>query len=289
MLRIGIKDVHGDQVFTFTGDAVTIGRHPTNDLVLSKPAISRRHAKLVVDRLKQEVVIEDSGSTSGVHVAGRKIRGPQVVSPDDEIRIGDVVVRARLDRLVPEDVTDETEQGLLDTLRVNPRDDETRAVYADWLEERGKVAQADFLRTQVAARRVSSADDPAFAAASARLAALASRVGIGWRARVAMTFVEPTTCGAVAGAKPLGFELACPTRWDEMAPTALDGVRSCRACKKDVVYCATIDEARTYAEEGGCVAIDIGISRSPDDLTPPRRLMMGRVAPNFAARGKRQE
>jgi uncharacterized protein (TIGR02996 family) len=214
-----------------------------------------------------------------------------VVSPDDEIRIGDVVVRARLDLLVPEDVTEETEQDLLETLRVNPRDDETRAVYADWLEERGKVAQADFLRTQVVARRVSSADDPAFAAASARLTSLASMVGIGWRARVAMTFVEPTTCGAAAGAdqEPLGFELACPMRWDEMAPTPLDGVRSCRACKKDVVYCASIEEARTYAEEGGCVAIDIGTPRSPDDLTSPRYLVAGRIAPNFAARGKRQE
>jgi uncharacterized protein (TIGR02996 family) len=288
VLRVRVKDVRDERVFTFTGDVVTIGRTPQNDLVLRHDTVSRRHAKLVVDRAKREVVIEDVASTCGVEVASLMVhRSP--VGPEDEIRLGQVRLRVWLDLLLPEDVDEDTEQTFLNALRVNPRDDETRAVYADWLEERGKAPQAEFLRTQIAARQVPSADDPRFAAASRRLRALAEKVGAGWRARVAMTFIEATTCGAATtDAAPLAFELECPKRWDEMTPTEMDGVRRCDVCKKDVVYCTSIEEARTCAEDGGCVAIDAAVKRSPDDLLSASSLVRGRIVPNFSSRGARQ-
>ncbi len=40
-------------------------------------------------------------------------------------------------------------QTFLDALRANPQDDVTRLVQADWLEEQGEGARADFIRTQV--------------------------------------------------------------------------------------------------------------------------------------------
>jgi len=42
------------------------------------------------------------------------------------------------------------EFALLKTIRVQPRDDGPRLVYADWLEERGECAHSEFIRVQIA-------------------------------------------------------------------------------------------------------------------------------------------
>jgi uncharacterized protein (TIGR02996 family) len=42
-----------------------------------------------------------------------------------------------------------TEEGLLTDIRDNPEDDTTRLIYADWLDEHGQPARADFIRAQV--------------------------------------------------------------------------------------------------------------------------------------------
>lgn len=61
--------------------------------------------------------------------------------------------------------------------------DASMVVYADWLDERGRAAQAELLRLQLAARDV----DPlggAFARFDDRLAALVEQVPFGWRCHV---------------------------------------------------------------------------------------------------------
>jgi uncharacterized protein (TIGR02996 family) len=40
-------------------------------------------------------------------------------------------------------------EGLVNALHSNPRDDTLRLVYADWLEERGENDRAGYLRLQV--------------------------------------------------------------------------------------------------------------------------------------------
>jgi uncharacterized protein (TIGR02996 family) len=52
------------------------------------------------------------------------------------------------------------QQVFLDAIRANPDDDVSRLVYADWLDEHGDAARADFIRTQVRLARLDE-DDPA--------------------------------------------------------------------------------------------------------------------------------
>jgi pSer/pThr/pTyr-binding forkhead associated (FHA) protein len=66
--------------------AITVGRRPNCDLVLTDPAASREHARIIVG--DQSAAVEDLGSHNGVFVNGRRIRGIQRLSPGDKIDIG---------------------------------------------------------------------------------------------------------------------------------------------------------------------------------------------------------
>lgn len=87
-------------------------------------------------------------------------------------------------------VADVVEQALLGQVTANPSAPGPRIVYADWLESVGRSAHAEFLRVQLALADIDDATAPAFRAASAQLAELAARLEPGWRARVAIAFVE---------------------------------------------------------------------------------------------------
>jgi uncharacterized protein (TIGR02996 family) len=286
-------------------------------------------------------------------------------------------------------VNDPVERRLLDAIAADPADPQTRSVYADWLESMGGAAHAEFLRAQLALAGVEAAADPVFQAASVRLRELAARLEPGWRARVAMAFVEacppevarrtmwavtvaegtgdprrivldvpeitigrakgndivlaagevadrharivvkdgrfiavdlrsdlgtyvngrrmttpvllkPTEAIDIAAfriavhtvgvderpttprteASRLAMELVCPQRWDRLSPTADPGVRHCGACKRDVHYCTSVEQAREVAFRGGCVAVDLRTPRMPGDLNPPRPPpMMGAPLP----------
>jgi uncharacterized protein (TIGR02996 family) len=54
----------------------------------------------------------------------------------------------------------ETEAGFLRSIWDDPEDDAPRLVYADWLDDRGEAARAEFIRTQVRLARLAP-DDPA--------------------------------------------------------------------------------------------------------------------------------
>src|SRR5437870_62422 len=43
-----------------------------------------------------------------------------------------------------------TEMGLLDAIHAEPRSDELRLIYADWLDDNGQGEYAEFIRLQVA-------------------------------------------------------------------------------------------------------------------------------------------
>jgi uncharacterized protein (TIGR02996 family) len=75
------------------------------------------------------------------------------------------------------------EESFLGTLQTDPRDDVTRSVYADWLEDRGDNDRAEFLRLQLAAKALLS-EQPARSKAQERLSELRYRLDAGWLSAV---------------------------------------------------------------------------------------------------------
>jgi hypothetical protein len=73
----------------------TIGRSRQCDIVLDDPNISRQHAE--IRPRGGSWVLSDLGSTNGCVLGGRRIDGPEVVRPGDEIELGTSVIRFELE------------------------------------------------------------------------------------------------------------------------------------------------------------------------------------------------
>jgi predicted RecA/RadA family phage recombinase len=76
------------QRFSVAKDSIVIGRMMGNDVVISDPEVSRRHASIIWER--GQPVIRDLGSTNGTFVNGVRITGPQAISDGDTIGLGKV-------------------------------------------------------------------------------------------------------------------------------------------------------------------------------------------------------
>ena len=228
---------------------VRIGRAPDNELVLDAPGVSDRHARLVCKDGKYIVV--DMKSEGGTWVNGRRAIYPQVVRTTDAITVADIrleIVTLVYEELARQPVTarDLVEAELLAAI---DRDEEgSRLVYADWLEEHGDHARAEVLRLQ---------GDPS---ALPRVRELVANLELPWRARVLELPVE--------NCLPK-LKFACPARWSALQSTGVEGERHCATCARTVFYCATVDEARTHAAHGRCVAIDVASPRWRGDLDAP--------------------
>jgi hypothetical protein len=72
----------------------TVGRSRQCEIVVEDPNVSRRHAEL--RPRGGSWVFTDLGSTNGSRVNGRRVEGPTVVKPGDEIELGTAVVRFEL-------------------------------------------------------------------------------------------------------------------------------------------------------------------------------------------------
>lgn len=75
--------------FPITGNELTFGRDPDNDLPLDDTQVSRYHARLY--REDDQVILEDLGSMNGTLVNGRPITGRHVLQPADIISMGSSV------------------------------------------------------------------------------------------------------------------------------------------------------------------------------------------------------
>src|SRR5437763_14738028 len=75
------------QRLDFDSEEITIGRVDENDICLPKGNISKKHTKIVVKDGK--IIVLDLKSTNGTYVNGKKLAGPQVISPTDKVYIGD--------------------------------------------------------------------------------------------------------------------------------------------------------------------------------------------------------
>ena len=69
-----------------SGDALTIGRHPTNDVVVDTPSASRHHAR--VERRRDTVVVKDLDTRNGTWVNEVRVT-ERVLTEGATIRIGD--------------------------------------------------------------------------------------------------------------------------------------------------------------------------------------------------------
>ncbi len=79
--------IEGTRIFPLLRPLIHIGRRPDNDLVLSDPKVSRRHAQLRLYR--GHFMLVDLDSTSGTMVNGRRIRRT-VLYPGDRIAFAGV-------------------------------------------------------------------------------------------------------------------------------------------------------------------------------------------------------
>jgi uncharacterized protein (TIGR02996 family) len=131
-------------------EVVTIGRTHGHDLVLDAPELAAQPMTLV------------ARETSG------------------KVRLGEYTLEL-------EHHHDALEAGLLAAIARG--DDPSRLVYADWLEQRGQSAHAEFLRTQLELLR-HRFDQPAFISLSGRLRELIGALPYGWRSHLARPVIE---------------------------------------------------------------------------------------------------
>ncbi len=75
--------------FELTKSEVVVGRDEGVDIVISTPAVSRRHARFMVDG--GNYVIEDLGSSNGTFVNGDRLIGRRTLNHRDEIRLGQAI------------------------------------------------------------------------------------------------------------------------------------------------------------------------------------------------------
>ena len=85
-----VKGLPVDGVFSLV-DALEIGRGKSNDIGLSDPRVSRRHAR--IERARNHAVLEDLGSTNGTLVDGKPVRGRVALRPGSLITVGNTSLR----------------------------------------------------------------------------------------------------------------------------------------------------------------------------------------------------
>ena len=71
---------------------IFLGRDLSNDIVINDPEVSRRHARLVLTG--NAYAIEDLGSTNGTFLRGQRLTAPVVLTPGENITLGENVVIA---------------------------------------------------------------------------------------------------------------------------------------------------------------------------------------------------
>jgi len=92
MFLLTIIDKSGEATdFEVPRDEVIVGR--TADVVLEGGNVSKRHAKIV--QKDGRFVVLDLKSTNGTYVGGKRIAAPVVLKPNEEISIGDYLLRVQ--------------------------------------------------------------------------------------------------------------------------------------------------------------------------------------------------
>jgi uncharacterized protein (TIGR02996 family) len=167
-----------------------------------------------------------------------------------------------------------TDDAFLQTIQEKPSDDTTRLIYADWLEERDdevSLTRARFIRADCELALLPG-DDKRRKALRKRRRELATRLDASWLAVVSKLPIEKCS-----------FTYECPLKWENLQP--VDGsaiIRFCDKCERNVYYSASIEDARSNASIGLCVAIDARLARHKGDLdVPDFGMTMGIIDPSY--------
>lgn len=75
------------------GVGVVVGRDPSADLVIPERSLSRRHARFTLER--NDVLVEDLGSTNGTFLAGQQVKRG-VLKPGEEVMLGEITASLRV-------------------------------------------------------------------------------------------------------------------------------------------------------------------------------------------------
>jgi len=78
------------KTFVIENEETTLGRDLANDISISDPEVSRRHARFLMR--DDNVFVEDLGSTNGTFLNGERIASPQQLRKGDVITFGESVV-----------------------------------------------------------------------------------------------------------------------------------------------------------------------------------------------------
>jgi len=173
---------------------------------------------------------------------------------------------------------DPTEQSLIDAIVRG--DEDSRLVYADWLEGHGDALRAEFLRIQhrLAAMGPATHRDyyDQLGSGLRRMQELSLRVDFHWRRQIGRPAVE--------GCRQVVADVQCKMDWGKLEPTDRPDVRRCNGCGDDVYYVTTMSAAREYVRRGHCISVDFSQARAPHDLRAdpllmPRSPMMHNPSP----------
>ncbi len=88
-----LEDASTYQTYLLRSRSITIGRQAGNDIVLSAPGVSRRHARLEADSETYRLI--DLGSTNGSYVNDEEV-DEALLADGDLLSIGDITLRFRL-------------------------------------------------------------------------------------------------------------------------------------------------------------------------------------------------
>jgi predicted component of type VI protein secretion system len=77
------------QTFMLDRDVLTIGRDPSNSIMIADPQVSRQHARIT--RRGGVIVIEDLGSTNGTYINGVRLTAPHALVNGDAVGLGEAV------------------------------------------------------------------------------------------------------------------------------------------------------------------------------------------------------
>lgn len=245
LLKIShIHDAHEPRYVVLEDDRVYIISGGRGDIVLADSTVANPHAKLTLSN--GTIVVENLRGSHGTFVDEEPIGAePTPVELAQWIRVGETLLQLtpgeRIPAANPDEIREPTvdEAAFLTTLRANPADDETRLVYADWLEARGYPIGArylrlelegeiDYERSELVGRAITITDEA-------------------WRSIVSR--------GRIGGC----VVPHCPRRWHRLERG--DRSRSCATCKRTVRYCTTIDEVARCGQAHTLVVIDAALSR----------------------------
>jgi uncharacterized protein (TIGR02996 family) len=252
LLKIAhVDDAHDPRyVVVAEPGSYTIGFDNRNDIVLADSTVMHLHARLTL--VEDRIVVEPLNG-SALFVDDKPLAGPTEVGLAEWIQLGETVLSVLRGDRAPERNHDEhraasvEEAGFLAALRLDPSDDETRLVYADWLEAAECPVTAGYLRLELAGRVDITTSE------------LVERA----------TMITTPEWRVLVCRGPIGHcdrMQRCPGRWHALAPTREPFTRDCTTCAQPVHYCPDREAVARHGEQRTRVVFDaiVDISSGTD-------------------------